>query len=1325
MQQVLATTMEAFVTDGLKPAIEQKRQYDREAMDYDAMITKHKNLKKTGKATPAKEKESEQQLDATREEYLVTEKSTMELLKQCGTKGEMLTIVKLIEYWEAMHAYFKDGVKFLDTMQPKVERYRRHIRDMTRAATSAAVLSPRSDNRTFKIPLQKLCEREQRRVPQIVVACCNYLKENGLETTGIFRVSPTKDSLDDLKAEIDQGRSFDFSDINNPHIISGLLKAFLRETPDPIFTFERYPKFMEASKLETTDEQVAAIDELLKSLPVHNYKVLQHVSLLCRLIEARKEDNKMTISNLATVLTPNMLYTSTMDPINMVQEMEQANRIYSIIVEHYDTLFPTDDLDLDAVILTPKADSSAGMEDSNGETSSSSFSFTGTPPSFRLSTSELTTSSAGPSSPRERAPTPPRSPKLRPRVDSTPSPRTTSSINLASSAEIDNSEGSLDGESATAKKAKRSKGSTSSLKISASSREPSSSDIPNSPKDGNDTDGEGTPRRPKTPRSARSKRTLKADSISSGTAPAGDGSSVSAVESLRRTVSHRQTISEGSNKSDDDSSNLKSASSTELRRPKKKKVSVSISGGAAASSNADADAQQFSDVENTPRSPPVSPKATAATGVGVATATVETGAEDQNGEPSSISASAVAVAVVAVAPSTDEAVAAAKEVAASTSATNDTGSSSSSISASASTATPTHSDEQPSSATNEVNSGGDSSIGVKASDSEPSTTGDDVSVAAAPASDEKSTSQGVSDAGVTSSHSNATEIENAASNNDHGASQSKPENVADPASSSVDSIANTASSSDIDTESIPPPPGPEPEDVSSENTLAAPETATLPETQLHAPSDDELPPPPPSEPEIDATPTPNPINNDSISDEGNSSSEEGDPLEGLVDDDIPLVLPDPSEFATILLDPSIQSLIDALVGMGRAASDESLNAVSEDDSDSDGPTYIGIAQLSQATRELAAQAKSLSSEAALFVGNYPEAEATIGTSMTSVQTMLRDLIIAVKDVSASPTEDAPRSELRCVIGSYARNVMTFLQALSASSTQQLLLSVQGAVKRASGQIAPTVRALLSTGLDEPFATVKASMMKEVTQIQGLASLIEAQLQTSLVNLETLHQALQAVPDAAATFWSTAAATNDSADASEMSQALVQDAKAFIAALREVETALTECIEADSVPSTSELVTALTLALDDFSARVFHGTTTDISTRLLLASAKRTTKVYVQKMRSAVQHLSNVANSGFASAGDHLETANIILELVDTANRLLSYVKYHRVDSPSNQKEALLEANTSAVMICLARLRLVSCFNDENPDSAPEVEKPAILLSLILRLSTSIHNAIFE
>lgn len=69
----------------------------------------------------------------------------------------------------------------------------------------------------------------------------------GLDAEGIFRVPGSNSALDDLKDALDYGYPIDFSIHKDPHTFGSLVKAFLRELPDPILTMERYDDFIKSS----------------------------------------------------------------------------------------------------------------------------------------------------------------------------------------------------------------------------------------------------------------------------------------------------------------------------------------------------------------------------------------------------------------------------------------------------------------------------------------------------------------------------------------------------------------------------------------------------------------------------------------------------------------------------------------------------------------------------------------------------------------------------------------------------------------------------------------------------------------------------------------------------------------------------------------------------------------------------------------------------------------------------------------------------------------------------------------------------------------------
>lgn len=45
------------------------------------------------------------------------------------------------------------------------------------------------------------------RVPVVVRVCIDYVVENGIQLEGIYRISPTKQRMDELRARVDAGQS--------------------------------------------------------------------------------------------------------------------------------------------------------------------------------------------------------------------------------------------------------------------------------------------------------------------------------------------------------------------------------------------------------------------------------------------------------------------------------------------------------------------------------------------------------------------------------------------------------------------------------------------------------------------------------------------------------------------------------------------------------------------------------------------------------------------------------------------------------------------------------------------------------------------------------------------------------------------------------------------------------------------------------------------------------------------------------------------------------------------------------------------------------------
>lgn len=66
----------------------------------------------------------------------------------------------------------------------------------------------------------------------------------GLSTEGLFRISPSRNQLEDVITAIDQGKVIDWSSYE-VHVAAGIIKNYLRELPDPLLSHSMFDKWIE------------------------------------------------------------------------------------------------------------------------------------------------------------------------------------------------------------------------------------------------------------------------------------------------------------------------------------------------------------------------------------------------------------------------------------------------------------------------------------------------------------------------------------------------------------------------------------------------------------------------------------------------------------------------------------------------------------------------------------------------------------------------------------------------------------------------------------------------------------------------------------------------------------------------------------------------------------------------------------------------------------------------------------------------------------------------------------------------------------------------
>ncbi|WVW80903.1 hypothetical protein I302_102894 [Kwoniella bestiolae CBS 10118] len=186
--------------------------------------------------------------------------------------------------------------------------------------------------------LDRIMDLQKRAYPTLKVPVIlpfladGILALGGLSAEGIFRVPGDGDNVNELKSRMDRGH-YQLKGIDDPHVASSLFKLWLRELEDPIIPSNLYNDALSASK--TPEESI----DFLKKLPIYNRRVLLFVISFIQLF--MKDDvvrvTKMTPGNLALVMAPNILRTTSNSLITVFTNSSFESKFILQLLENLDT----------------------------------------------------------------------------------------------------------------------------------------------------------------------------------------------------------------------------------------------------------------------------------------------------------------------------------------------------------------------------------------------------------------------------------------------------------------------------------------------------------------------------------------------------------------------------------------------------------------------------------------------------------------------------------------------------------------------------------------------------------------------------------------------------------------------------------------------------------------------------------------------------------------------------------------------------------------------------------------------------------------------------
>ena len=85
-------------------------------------------------------------------------------------------------------------------------------------------------------------------IPPIVSKTIEHIRKYGTKTEGIFRVSGNSSLVMDINKKFEKGEDVIFSPNEDIHVVSGLLRLYLREMNEPLISYELYESFIKIAR---------------------------------------------------------------------------------------------------------------------------------------------------------------------------------------------------------------------------------------------------------------------------------------------------------------------------------------------------------------------------------------------------------------------------------------------------------------------------------------------------------------------------------------------------------------------------------------------------------------------------------------------------------------------------------------------------------------------------------------------------------------------------------------------------------------------------------------------------------------------------------------------------------------------------------------------------------------------------------------------------------------------------------------------------------------------------------------------------------------------
>uniref|UniRef100_A0A8C2MB59 Rho GTPase-activating protein 17 n=1 Tax=Cricetulus griseus TaxID=10029 RepID=A0A8C2MB59_CRIGR len=266
-----------------------------------------------------------------------------EEMDEAGNKVEQCKDQLAADMYNFMAKEGEYGKFFVTLLEAQADYHRKALAVLEKALPEMRAHQDKwAEKPAFGTPLEEHLKRSGREIALPIEACVMLLLETGMKEEGLFRIGAGASKLKKLKAALDCSTSHLDEFYSDPHAVAGALKSYLRELPEPLMTFSLYEEWTQVASVQDQDKKLQYLWTTCQKLPPQNFVNFRYLIKFLAKLAQTSDINKMTPSNIAIVLGPNLLWAKQEGTLAEIAAATSVHVVAVIepIIQHADWFFP-------------------------------------------------------------------------------------------------------------------------------------------------------------------------------------------------------------------------------------------------------------------------------------------------------------------------------------------------------------------------------------------------------------------------------------------------------------------------------------------------------------------------------------------------------------------------------------------------------------------------------------------------------------------------------------------------------------------------------------------------------------------------------------------------------------------------------------------------------------------------------------------------------------------------------------------------------------------------------------------------------------------------